>query len=302
MKRDGKPKRRASEIVRTVVGILALVVGLALVLYPTVADKINDAVNQKVIGEYQRQLQAVDNGAYEAMLQDVATYNDRLFKAKPYIGELTSEEWAKYESLLNLDGTGIMGYIEVPKANIYLAIYHGTDENVLQTGVGHLEASSLPLPGESVHTVLTGHSGLPSARLFTDLDQLEIGDTFVLHILNEVLTYRVERMARVSPEELEDMKIEEGQELCTLMTCTPYGINTHRLVVTGRRIETPSTPAEEPEQPLVIQPFTSKWNRWFLLFPTVLFVGIVVTVIIVHRKRKHKKAARESRRGEGFRS
>ena len=302
MKRDGKQKRKASEIVRTAVGILALLVGLALVLYPTVADKINNATNKKAISEYQQRLQSMDPGTYEAMLDDVGAYNDRLFKAKPYIGELTAEEREKYESLLNLDGTGIMGYIEVPKANIYLAIYHGTEESVLQTGVGHLEASSLPLPGESVHTVLTGHSGLPSARLFTDLDQLEIGDTFVLHILNEELTYRVEHMARVSPEELEDMKIEEGQELCTLMTCTPYGINTHRLVVTGRRIEMPSTPPrDEPNQPFIIQPFTSKWSRWFLLLPAAVFVGIVAIVIIVRRKRKNKKAARESRRGEGFR-
>ncbi len=288
MKRDGKQKRKASEIIRAAVGVFALLVGLALVLYPTVADKINDVVNKKAIGEYQRQLQTVDNSAYEAMLNDVAAYNAKLFHAKPYIGELTAEEREKYEKLLNLDGTGVMGYIEVPKAKIYLAIYHGTEESVLQTGVGHLEASSLPLPGESVHTVLTGHSGLPSARLFTDLDQLSIGDTFTLHILNEVLTYRVEYMARVSPEELEDMRIEEGQELCTLMTCTPYGINTHRLVVTGRRIDTPSASEDEPEQPSVIQPLTSKWNRWFLLLPAALFVGVVVIVFVVRWRKKRK--------------
>ena len=128
MKRDGKQKRQRSEIVRTVISIFALLVGLALVLYPTVADRINDAANKSAIDEYRRRLQSMDPGTYEAMLEDVEAYNDRLFKAKPYIGELTAEERARYESLLNLDGTGIMGYIEVPKANIYLAIYHGTEE------------------------------------------------------------------------------------------------------------------------------------------------------------------------------
>ena len=285
-KHKEKRKKKSSHILSGVVVSLLMLAGLALVLYPTVADKINDAVNNKAIGKYQRQLLTLDNSEYEAMLKAAQDYNDRLFKSKPFIGALTAEEQKEYESLLDIDGTGIMGYIEIPKSHIYLAIYHGTEESVLQTGAGHLEASSLPVPGESVHTVLSGHSGLSSARLFTDLDQLDIGDTFTLHILRETLTYRVEKMERVDPEELKDLRIEEGQELCTLMTCTPYGINTHRLVITGRRIETPIENLHEKTSSL--QALTSTWNRWFVFLPAILLVGIV-TVVIVFRKRKKRK-------------
>ncbi len=279
-----KEKRQVSQIFSSIATTLILLAGIALVLYPTVADKINDAVNHKAISEYQKQLSTLDNSAYEAMLKSAQEYNDRLFRSDPYIGALTAEEREEYESLLNLDSSGIMGYIEVPKSKIYLAIYHGTEEAVLQTGAGHLESSSLPVTGESVHTVLSGHSGLPSARLFTDLDQLEIGDTFTLHILRETLTYQVDRMERVAPDELNNLRIEEGQELCTLITCTPYGINTHRLVVTAHRIETATT--EKPNETPIIQVVSSKWNRWFVFLPMILFAGIVIAVILI---RKHKK-------------
>ena len=236
---------------------------------------------------------ALDNSAYEATLKSAQKYNDRLFRSDPYIGDLTAEEREEYESLLNLDSSGMMGYIEVPKSKIYLAIYHGTEEAVLQTGAGHLESSSLPVPGESTHIVLSGHSGLPSARLFTDLDQLKIGDTFTLHILRETLTYQVDRMERIAPDEINDLRIEEGQELCTLMTCTPYGVNTHRLVITGHRIQTPVEATQESKP--VIQAVISKWNRWFVFLPVVLFAGIVIAVVLI---RKHKKKQPNAERRE----
>lgn len=293
--RKQKEKKKVSEILSGIATILILLTGISLVLYPTVADKINDAVNQQAIEDYQGQLLTLDNSKYEKMLQAAQEYNDRLFRSDPYIGALTAEEEKEYESLLDLDGTGMMGYVEIPKSKIYLAIYHGTEEAVLQTGAGHLEASSLPVPGESTHIVLSGHSGLPSARLFTDLDQLEIGDTFTLHILRETLTYQVDRMERVEPDELKNLRIEEGQELCTLMTCTPYGINTHRLVVTGHRIETPVEAPQENKP--VIQAVTSKWNRWFVFLPVILFAGIVFAVILI-RKHKKKQPSAEHREEE----
>ena len=163
--RKQKEKKKVSEILSGIATILILLTGISLVLYPTVADKINDAVNQQAIEDYQGQLLTLDNSKYEKMLQAAQEYNDRLFRSDPYIGALTAEEEKEYESLLDLDGTGMMGYVEIPKSKIYLAIYHGTEEAVLQTGAGHLEASSLPVPGESTHIVLSGHSGLPSARL-----------------------------------------------------------------------------------------------------------------------------------------
>lgn len=293
--RKQKEKKKVSEILSGIATILILLTGISLVLYPTVADKINDAVNQQAIEDYQGQLLTLDNSKYEKMLQAAQEYNDRLFRSDPYIGALTAEEREEYESLLDIDGTGMMGYVEIPKSKIYLAIYHGTEEAVLQTGAGHLEASSLPVPGESTHIVLSGHSGLPSARLFTDLDQLEIGDTFTLHILRETLTYQVDRMERVEPDELKKLRIEEGQELCTLMTCTPYGINTHRLVVTGHRIETPVEAPQENKP--VIQAVTSKWNRWFVFLPVILFAGIVIAVILI-RKHKKKQPSAEHREEE----
>ena len=295
-----KEKKKVSQIFSGIATIMILLTGIALVLYPTVANKINDAVNHQAIGEYQKQLLTLDNSAYEAMLKSAQEYNDRLFRSDPYIGALTTEERKEYESLLNLDGSGMMGYIEVPKSKIYLAIYHGTEEAVLQTGAGHLEASSLPVPGESTHIVLSGHSGLPSARLFTDLDQLKIGDTFTLHILRETLTYQVEHMELVAADELKNLRIEEGQELCTLMTCTPYGINTHRLVITGRRIETPIEVPQESEP--VIQIVTSKWNRWFVFLPVVLFAGIVIAVILIRKHKKKKKQPNASHREEEIQS
>lgn len=288
MKQKGKKEKRISSVLATVLVILSMLVGLALLLYPTVADRINQAVNGEVIETHRHELQEWDDSEYEAMLRAAREYNERLFQNTPYIGALTEEERTVYESLLDGSGNGVMGYIEIEKPHIYLAIYHGTSESVLRTGVGHLEASSLPLPGESVHTVLSGHSGLPSARLFTDLDQLEIGDTFTLHILRETLTYRVETKERVHPDKLKDLWIEEGQELCTLMTCTPLGMNTHRLVITGRRIETPNKTPEAPAEDAVGQAITSEWNRWFVFLPVVIFAGTVVGAVVFFRRKKRK--------------
>ena len=287
-KQKDKKTKKSSQILSAAVVSLLMLAGLALLLYPTVADKINDSVNHEIISDYQKKVNRLDDEKYNEILDAAGLYNEELALKTPYITELTAEKRAEYKTRLDIDGTGIMGYIEIPKAKIYLAIYHGTAETVLQTGVGHLEASSLPVPGKSVHTVLAGHSGLPSARLFTDLDQLEIGDTFSLHVLNETLTYRVEKMQRMAPDELKNLRIEEGQELCTLMTCTPYGINTHRLVVTGRRIETPA--AQKSDETSIVRAVTSKWNRWFVFLPAVLFAGIVAAVILIriHIKRGKK--------------
>lgn len=295
-----KKRSRTIRIVSNVLVFFLFFMGFALVLYPTVADKINESQNKDVIAEYRRKLMTLDNSEYEAMIRAATEYNDMLFKSRPFIGALTEEERRQYESLLNIDESGIMGYIEIPKSNIYLAIYHGTEESVLQTGVGHLEASSLPIPGESVHTVLSGHSGLPSARLFTDLDKLEVGDTFTLHIMRETLTYRVEKTARVSPDELNEMQIEEGKELCTLMTCTPYGINTHRLVVVGSRIDTPTESVGESAS--AVKFVTSKWNRMFLFLPCSVFVLILICYIVIRKKIKKKNRLAASDNNRYFKS
>lgn len=220
----------------TIILILVFLAGLSLLLYPTVSDYWNSLHQSKAITEYAEQVADLDNDVYEKLWADANSYNQALQdKADRY--EMTDEERAEYESLLNVSGNGIIGYIEIAKIGCSLPIYHGTDEAVLQIAVGHIEGSSLPVGGEGTHCVLSGHRGLPSARLFTDLDKLSEGDTFILRILDEVLTYEVDQILIVEPYEMNELEIEEGKDYCTLVTCTPYGINTHRLLVRGRRVD-----------------------------------------------------------------
>ena len=226
--------------VSTMILILVFLAGLSLLLYPTVSDYWNSLHQSRAITEYAEQVSELDNDVYEQLWADARSYNQALLdKADRY--EMTDEERAEYENLLNVSGNGIIGYIEIPRISCGLPIYHGTDEAVLQIAVGHIEGSSLPVGGESTHTVLSGHRGLPSAKLFTDLDKLVEGDTFVLRILDKTLTYEVDQIRIVEPQEIGELEIAEGEDYCTLVTCTPYGINTHRLLVRGHRVENAAT-------------------------------------------------------------
>lgn len=217
--------------------ILVFLVGLSLLLYPAVSDYWNSLHQSRAIVGYAEQVAALDDDTYEILWAEAQAYNETLLdKTNRFI--LTEEEQEEYENLLTVSSTGVIGYIEITKINCYLPIYHGTDEAVLQTGVGHLEGTSLPVGGESTHCVISGHRGLPSAKLFTNLDQLVEGDTFTLYVLDETLTYEVDQIRIVEPQETEELRITEGKDYCTLITCTPYGINTHRLLVRGHRVET----------------------------------------------------------------
>lgn len=216
--------------------VLILLVGLSLILYPSVSDYWNSFHQTRAIVNYAEAVAGIGGERYGDMWRSAADYNARLARTG-ILWELTDEQRAAYEAELNVTGTGIMGYIEIPKINCSLPIYHSTSEAVLQVAVGHLEGSSLPVGGESTHCLLSGHRGLPSARLFTDIDQLEEGDSFVLRTLDETLSYQVDRIRIVLPYELDDLRIEPGEDLCTLITCTPYGINSHRLLVRGHRVE-----------------------------------------------------------------
>lgn len=191
----------------------------------------------RAIAAYVDQVNTLDDAQYETMLEQADAYNQTLIgKEDRY--NLSDSELETYNSLLDVTGTGIMGYVVIPKINVRLPIYHGTDPAVLEIAIGHIAGSSLPVGGESTHCVLSGHRGLPSAKLFTDIDQLKEGDQFMLEILGDTLTYEVDQIKVVLPDELEDIEIEEGKDLCTLVTCTPYGVNTHRLLVRGHRVET----------------------------------------------------------------
>ena len=220
----------------TLLLVLILLVGLSLLLYPSVSDYWNSLHQTRAIAAYAEEVANLDNDAYDQLWQDAASYNQSLLtRSNTYL--LSDEQKAEYARLLDVSGLGIMGYIEIPEIDVSLPIYHGTGESVLQIAVGHLEWSSLPVGGESTHCVLSGHRGLPSAKLFTNLDKLVEGDVFMLRVLDEVLTYEVDQILIVEPQETAALQIEEGKDYCTLVTCTPYGINTHRLLVRGHRIE-----------------------------------------------------------------
>jgi len=220
----------------TIALFLIFLAGLSLLLYPTISDYWNSFHQSKAISSYADEVAAIDEEKYIELWEAATQYNHSLLeRSNTYL--LTEEQKEEYETLLNLSGSGVMGYVEIPTIQCTLPIYHGTDDSVLSIAIGHLEWTSLPVGGESTHAVLSGHRGLPSAKLFTDLDKLIEGDIFILRILDEILTYQVDKISIVEPKDTEGLMIEEGRDLCTLVTCTPYGINTHRLLVRGHRIE-----------------------------------------------------------------
>lgn len=267
----------------TVILILVFLVGLSLLLYPSVSDYWNSFHQSRAIATYAEQVANIDNDIYAQLWEDARAYNQTLV-GKQNRFQISEEERETYESLLNVGGNGIIGYIEIAKIGCSLPIYHGTDEGVLQIAVGHIEGTSLPTGGESTHCVVSGHRGLPSAKLFTDLDKLIAGDTFVLRVLDETLTYEVDQILIVEPYELDALAIEEGRDYCTLVTCTPYGINTHRLLVRGHRVAN----AEEAVQirvtadaiqiePLLVAP---------LVAVPMLLILLVVLLVSTRKKRR----------------
>ncbi len=220
----------------TIFLILVMIAGLSLLLYPSVSDYWNSFHQTQAIASYAEEVSGLNQVEYDRLWAEAQEYNEKLAK-QDSIFMLPEAQKKEYTKILDISGTGIMGYIEIPSIRCSLPIYHGTEESALQIAVGHLEWSSLPVGGESTHCVLSGHRGLPSAKLFTNLDQLKEGDVFLLRVLDEVLTYEVDQILIVEPQETGALTIEAGKDLCTLVTCTPYGINTHRLLVRGHRIE-----------------------------------------------------------------
>ena len=219
----------------TIILFLVLVTGLSLLLYPSFSNYWNSKHASHAIAAYAENVANMDVNKYESLWNDAIAYNERIQnRDNPYV--VTEEEKEQYYDLLSPSGDGILGYIEIPALSVYLPIYHGTSESVLQIAVGHIEWTSLPTGGSGTHCALSGHRGLPSAKLFTDLDDLVIGDRFMMQILGETLTYEVDQILIVEPEDSTALLIEEGKDLCTLVTCTPYGINSHRLLVRGHRV------------------------------------------------------------------
>jgi len=223
----------------TIILILIFIAGLAVMAYPTVSDYWNSFHSSRAIMSYTEAVSAISEEEYDRLYAEAEAYNRKILeRGNPFA--VSDEEKKEYESLLNIGGNGIMGYIEIPEIKVSLPIYHGTSESVLQVAVGHLEWTSLPVGGASTHCVMSGHRGLPSAKLFTDLDRIVEGDRFLLYILDEVLTYEVDQILIVLPEDVSALQISRDMDYCTLVTCTPYGINTHRILVRGHRVETES--------------------------------------------------------------
>lgn len=273
-------KKKSSFV--TAILIAALLAGALLLLYPTVSDYWNSFHQSRAIASYAEQVADLDDNTYDQIWADARAYNETLDNSTSRF-VMTEEQKKIYEALLNIADNGIMGYIEIPKIKCNLPIYHGTDEAVLQIAIGHVQGSSLPAGGESTHCVLSGHRGLPSAKLFSDLDQLTEGDVFLLRVLDETLTYEVDQIRTVLPDELDDLAIEEGKEYCTLVTCTPYGINSHRLLVRGHRVENQAsastirvTADAMQIEPLLIAP----------LVAVPMLLVLLVMVLIPHRTKK----------------
>lgn len=274
-------KKKTSHIT-TFLLFAVLLAGILLLLYPTFSDYWNSYHQTQAIADYSEKVADLSEEEYDQIWTAAWKYNEVL--ADQGNGFFLSEPLKeKYENLLNISGLGVMGYIEIPEIDCSLPIYHGTEESVLQIAVGHLEWSSLPVGGSGSHCVLSGHRGLPSAKLFTDLDKLSEGDIFVLRILDEVLTYEVDQILIVEPQEMSSLQIIEGGDLCTLVTCTPYAINTHRLLVRGHRIENPEesqsiriTADAIQIEPLIVAPAVAA--------PMLL---ILLILLLIPKKKRH---------------
>lgn len=271
----------------TLLLIAIFIAGLCILLYPSVSDYWNSMVQSKAIVDYEAALSNLTQKDYTDAFEAAYEYNAALREVDfplMYFDKLDErEDLQKYEDILNINGNGIMGYISIPKIKVELPIYHGTSASVLNVAAGHLEGTSLPVGGESTHCVLSAHRGLPSAKLFTDLDEMAIGDVFTITVLDQVLTYEVDQIKIVEPNEVDDLYVVEGEDYCTLVTCTPYGINTHRLLVRGTRIETVE------EKPTIYVPSDGFLIDELIIAP-VLAVPMLMVLLVFLMVRYRKKS------------
>ena len=271
----------------TVFLVLLLLAGVSLLLYPSLSDYWNSMHQTRAIASYAETVSQLDTAQYDEMWKAAQDYNRSLAQRETAFA-LTDEQKAAYESLLDVSGLGVMGYIEIPEIDCSLPIYHGTEESVLQVAVGHLEWSNLPVGGEGTHCVLSGHRGLPSAKLFTNLDKLAVGDTFLLRVLDEVLTYEVDQILIVEPEQVDALGIVPGEDYCTLVTCTPYGINTHRLLVRGHRVENAPEAAR-----MHVTADATQFDP--LLVAPVLAIPVLLLLLMILLVPKRRRKSREDK-------
>ena len=280
---NGKENLIMKKHLFTVIIVCVFLLGLSLLLYPTVSDWWNTFHQSRAVASYIEKVSTMEDDMYGNILNQAREYNSTVAD-KGVKFRLSDDELKKYESVLNITDSGIMGYVEIPKINCKLPIYHGIDDSILQVAIGHIAGTSLPVGGESSHCVISGHRGLPSARLFTDIDKLNQGDTFAIHVLDETLYYEVDQIRIVKPEQTENIRITKGEDYCTLVTCTPYGVNSHRLLVRGHRLQNQKegdvrvTADAIQYEPIIIVPFIA------------LPILIVLIIIFIIRDRRRKRS------------
>lgn len=265
---------------------LIFIAGLAIFLYPSVSNYINSRNQSRAISNYEEMVNNISEEDYSKMWSEAIAYNEELAK-KPLNFELSDEEREEYNKILNVSGTGVIGYIEIENIGVNLPIYHGTAESVLQVGIGHLEGTSFPTGTKSTHAVLSGHRGLPSSKLFSDLDQMIVGDTFLLHILNQTFAYQIDKINIVLPEETNDLAIVDNEEYVTLVTCTPYGVNTHRMLVRAKRVD------YSEETRLIVPADALRYNTMVVapfIGAPILIIAFVVFLIRTSRPKRVKGA------------
>ena len=279
-------RRKKRSALGTWLLVLIMLIGLGIMAYPTVSDWWNSFHASRAIASYSNAVESVDKEKLDEMIQAAHEYNERLLK-KPNPYTMTDEDLAEYNSLLDLSGTGIIGYITIKSIGVYIPIYHGVEESVLQIAIGHIDWTSLPVGGESTHAVVSGHRGLPSAKLFTDLDQLREGDTFSITVLNQMITYEVDQIRIVEPGDISELAIVPGKDYCTLVTCTPYGINTHRLLIRGTRVANEAGELVVPAEAFRIPNY--------ITIPAIgvplLFLTLIALLVVSGRKKPKIKTA-----------
>jgi len=269
-----------------------ILIGLGLLAYPTFADWWNSFHQARAIQTYATAVSNLDREEYDRIISEAEEYNREL-SLKGAIWNMSKEQREEYNKLLTVDESGIMGYIDIPKINVKLPIYHGIDEKVLEVAIGHIAGTSLPVGGDGSHCVLSGHRGLPSARLFTDLDKVVEGDTWTLTVLDRTYTYECDQIRVVEPTDLSTLGMEPGKDYCTLVTCTPYGVNTHRLLVRGHRIANASGEANVIADAILIE---SVYIAPFIAVP--MLIVLIIEMLIVTGRRRRKKAAMEALKRE----
>jgi sortase A len=291
-------KRWIKEQKVNIILCLVILIGVGLLSYPTVSDWWNRFHQTRAVASYAAAVSQMKTEDYDRLFAEADDYNRKL-AGTGMKWSMTDEEIREYNSVLDISDNGIMGYIDIPRIRQTLPIYHGTDDAVLQIAIGHLAGTSLPVGGDSTHCVVSGHRGLPSARLFTDLDRLIVGDIWTMTVLNRTVTYEVDQIRIVEPEDLSELQIVQGSDYCTLLTCTPYGINTHRLLVRGHRI-----PNLDGDANVTADAMQVDQTLVAMVVAVIILLILVIILLVVSSKwyrdrRDRREMARRNKRSSG---